>query len=56
VDYFKTSISFAQFEADADTPAPRSSDSATIGTIHFGDAAHRMTAQDIILLESDAKR
>jgi hypothetical protein len=56
VNYFKTSISFAQFEADADIVATRAAVSATSGSVPFEHATHRVAAQDIILLESDAKR
>jgi hypothetical protein len=56
VDYFKTSITFAQFEADEDILAPCAAGSATSGSVLFEEATHRAAAQDIILLESDARR
>jgi hypothetical protein len=56
-DYFKTCISFAQFEADADTTAPCADGiAASRAILPLEEAAQRAAAQDFILLESDAKR
>jgi hypothetical protein len=56
VNYFKTNVSFAEFEADADTPEPCAASSATSGSIPFEEATNRVAAQDITRLESDPKR
>jgi hypothetical protein len=56
VNYFKTNVSFAEFEADADTPAPCAAGSATSGSIPFEEATSHVAAQDIIVVESDPKR
>jgi hypothetical protein len=56
-DYFKTSISYAPIEADADIAAPCTDVIAASRTIiPFVEATQRVPAQDFILLESDVKR
>jgi hypothetical protein len=56
VNYFKTNVSFAEFEADADTPAPCAAGGAPSGSVPFEEATNRVAAQDIIGVKSDPKR
>jgi hypothetical protein len=56
-DFFKISSSFDPFVGDADTTAPRTDGiGASRAMIPFVEDPQRATAQDYIILTSDANR